>query len=125
MRPLVLLVDDSEDNRVTYGEYLVLSGYRVAVAADGQEAVTQARALLPDIVIMDLSLPVMDGCAATRAIKRDELTRGIPVVALTGHVLASQTSDARDAGCAEVLIKPCLPTALLATLRDVLARTLP
>lgn len=121
--PLVLLVDDFDDNRTMYAKYLTACGYRVAQAADGREAVTRALALLPDVVVMDLSLPVMDGWAATRELKGNERTRGIPVIALTGCATGGHMRAAREAGCDGFLTKPCLPAALLATLRHVLART--
>jgi two-component system cell cycle response regulator DivK len=121
--PLLLVVDDFEDNRAMYAEYLTHAGYRVVEAADGREAVKRARELLPDVVVMDLSLPVMDGWAATRELKGDKRTRGIPVIALTGHALAGHSQGARDAGCDEFLTKPCLPGTLLATVRSILGDT--
>ena len=78
-KPLVLVVDDFQDNREMYCEYLAFAGFRVIEAANGQEAVDQAFEKLPDVIIMDLSLPVMDGWEATRLLKRDERTRTIPV----------------------------------------------
>jgi two-component system cell cycle response regulator DivK len=119
--PLLLVVDDFEDNRAMYAEYLTHAGYRVVEAADGREAVERTRELLPDVVVMDLSLPVMDGWAATRELKSDARTRDIPVIALTGHALAGHSQGAREAGCDEFLAKPCLPATLLATVRDILA----
>ena len=85
---LVLLVDDYQDAREMYAEYLQYSGFRVAEAKNGNEAVSQARSLKPDLILMDLSLPGMDGWEATRVLKADEETRHIPIVALTGHALA-------------------------------------
>jgi CheY-like chemotaxis protein len=118
---LVLLVDDFEDNRSMYAQYLAASGFRVAEAADGREAVMRVLELRPDVVVMDLSLPVMDGWAATRELKGDERTRGIPVIALTGCATAGHMRAAREAGCDGFLTKPCLPAALLATVRHILA----
>jgi two-component system cell cycle response regulator DivK len=118
--PLLLVVDDFEDNRAMYAEYLTHAGFRVVQAADGREAVERARELLPDVVVMDLSLPVMDGWAATRVLKGDQRTRDIPVIALTGHALAGHSQGARDAGCDEFLAKPCLPGTLLAKVRSIL-----
>src|SRR5262249_15295979 len=83
--PLILVVDDYQDAREMYAEYLQFSGFRVAEARNGNEAVDQAFALKPDLILMDLSLPGMDGWEATRQLKADERTRNIPVVALTGH----------------------------------------
>ena len=120
MLPLVLLVDDFEDGRAMYAEFLVRSGYRVVQATDGKEAVQRARALLPDVVVMDLTLPVWNGLRATRELKADARTRTIPVVALTGRVGAAHARDARAAGCDGLLTKPCLPGTLLETIRAVL-----
>lgn len=120
--PLVLVVDDFEDNRAMYAEYLTYSGFRVAEAADGKEAVDKTRELLPDVVVMDLSLPVMDGWEATRLLKSDARTKGIPVIALTGHALAGHSNGAKEAGCDEFLTKPCLPDQLVAKVNELLAR---
>jgi CheY-like chemotaxis protein len=119
--PLILVVDDFEDNRAMYAEYLELSGYRVAQAADGEEAVAKVRELSPDAVVMDLSLPVMDGWEATRLLKADPRTKDVPVIALTGHALAMHSRDAREAGCDEFLSKPCLPEELVQKLEEVLS----
>jgi CheY-like chemotaxis protein len=120
-KPLVLVVDDFQDNREMYCEYLAFAGFRVIEAANGQQAVNQAFEKLPDVIIMDLSLPVMDGWEATRLLKKDARTRTIPVVALTGHALAGHSKGARDAGCDAFLAKPCLPDELVAEIRRVLA----
>ncbi|HEY5242343.1 MAG TPA: response regulator [Polyangiaceae bacterium] len=119
---LVLVVDDFEDNRVMYAEYLRHAGYRVIEAENGREAVDRAREALPDLVVMDLALPVMDGWQATRELKGDERTRVIPVIALTGHAMAGYSKGAREAGCDEFLTKPCLPKTLLERVRLLLAR---
>jgi two-component system cell cycle response regulator DivK len=118
---VILLVDDLEDNRTMYAEYLTRSGYRVVQAADGLQALALTRAVMPDIIIMDLSLPVLDGWSAIRQLKADELTRAIPIVALTGHSVLRHVQRAQEAGCNALLIKPCLPSALLAVIRDMLA----
>jgi CheY-like chemotaxis protein len=118
--PLVLVVDDFEDNRAMYAEYLAYSGYSVEQAADGEEAVKLAQHLLPDIVVMDLSLPIMDGWEATRRLKADERTRRIPVIALTGHALASHSRGAREAGCDAFLAKPCLPEKLVEKVEELI-----
>jgi CheY-like chemotaxis protein len=119
-RALVLVVDDFADNREMYSEYLSLSGYDVIEAQNGMEAVDAARARQPDIIIMDLSLPVMDGWEATRRLKADERTRSIPVVALTGHALEGYSRGAKDAGCDSFLAKPCLPEQLVAEIKRML-----
>jgi len=121
--PLVLIVDDYQDAREMYAEYLEYSGYRVAEARNGLEAVEKAFAMHPDVILMDLSLPVMDGWEATRRLKSDARTRSIPVVALTGHALDGHSREAHDAGCDAYVTKPCLPDALVLEIRKVLEQS--
>src|SRR5690349_7334295 len=116
-QPLVLLVDDYPDAREMYREYLVFSGFDVAEASSGREAIDKAAAIQPDIILMDLSLPGMDGWEATRLLKGQPETEAIPVVALTGHALAGHSEDARRAGCDAFITKPCLPDALVDAIR--------
>lgn len=118
--PLVLVVEDYQDAREMYAAYLQFSGYRVAEATNGLEAIEQAHALLPDIILMDLALPKMDGWEATRRLKMDDATRHIPIVALTGHALAGHAEGARQAGCDSFVTKPCLPDALVAEIKRML-----
>jgi len=121
LKPLVLVVDDYDDAREMYAEYLEFSGFRVAQARNGQEALDQAFALTPDIILMDLSLPIIDGWEATRRLKHDARTRAIPVVALTGHAMTGQSDEAKGAGCDSFVTKPCLPDELVAEVRRILA----
>jgi two-component system, cell cycle response regulator DivK len=121
-KPLVLVVDDYQDAREMYAEYLSFSGFRVVEASTGTEAVEKALALRPDVILMDLSLPGMDGWAATRQLKSDERTSRIPVVALTGHALAGASEGARLAGCDAFVTKPCLPDELVVEIRRMLGR---
>ena len=118
--PLILVVDDYQDAREMYAEYLQFSGFRVAEAKNGNEAVDQAFALKPDLILMDLSLPGMDGWEATRRLKADESTKHIPIVALTGHALAGASEGARRAGCDSFVTKPCLPDDLVVEVRRML-----
>jgi CheY-like chemotaxis protein len=119
---LVLVVDDFDDNRSMYAEYLAASGYRVEEASDGAGAIEKAFACRPDIIVMDLSLPVLDGWEATRRIRADERTRATPIIALTGHTFGERGSrDLRETGCDAVLTKPCLPDRLVATIEQLLA----
>src|SRR5215472_6145122 len=120
--PLILVVDDFEDNRAMYAEYLSYSGYRVAQASNGEEAVELAQRLRPDVVVMDLSLPIMDGWEATRRLKADDRTKHIPVLAVTGHALTGVSNDAKAAGCDGFITKPCLPEDLVAEIKKTLAR---
>ena len=124
-RPCVLLVDDYPDAREMYSEYLQYSGFDVIEAGNGIEALQQAIEREPDIILMDLSLPVMDGWEATRRLKADRRTAGIPVVALTGHALAGISEGARRAGCDAFVTKPCLPEDLVKEIRKVLEQPSP
>jgi two-component system cell cycle response regulator DivK len=117
LAPLVLIVDDVDHGREICSEYLEFRGFRVATAADGQEALDRAFELLPDVILMDLSLPVIDGWEATRRLKEDPRTRDIRVIALTAHALASAHERAKKAGCDSVVTKPCLPKDLEAEVR--------
>jgi CheY-like chemotaxis protein len=119
--PLVLVVDDFEDNRAMYVEYLQFQGFRVAEAVNGEQAVAQATSLLPSVIVMDLSLPVMDGWEATRRIKASPATASIRVIALTGHAEPAHAKKALDAGCDDFVAKPCLPEQLLEKVREHLA----
>ena len=121
--PLILVVDDYQDAREMYAEYLQFSGFRVAEARNGNEALTQAFELMPDLILMDLSLPGMDGWEATRQLKADERTRRIPVVALTGHALAGASEGAKKAGCDSFVTKPCLPDDLVVEVKRMLNLT--
>jgi CheY-like chemotaxis protein len=123
--PLILVVDDYEDAREMYAEYLRFCGFRVAEARNGNEALDQAFTLMPDLILMDLSLPGMDGWEATRQLKADERTRQIPVVALTGHALAGASEGAKRAGCDSFVTKPCLPDDLVVEVRRMLSLARP
>jgi len=119
-RPRVLIVDDYPDAREMYAEYLDFSGFEVVEAENGMEALQRAIETEPDIILMDLSLPVMDGWEATRRLKADKRTASIPVVALTGHALAGISEGAKKAGCDAFVTKPCLPEDLVKEIRKVL-----
>ena len=118
--PLVLVVDDYQDAREMYSQYLKASGFRVALAQSGTEAVRVARELKPDCILMDLALPGIDGWEATRQLKADGSTSWIPVVAITGHTSELASRDARAAGCASFVIKPALPDAVISEVRKAL-----
>jgi two-component system cell cycle response regulator DivK len=121
-RPRVLLVDDYPDAREMYSEYLDFWGFDVVEASNGMEALQRAVDTTPDIILMDLSLPVMDGWEATRRLKADDRTATIPVVALTGHALAGISEGAKKAGCDAFVTKPCLPEDLVREIRKILDR---
>ena len=116
----VLLVDDYPDAREMYSEYLQFSGFDVVEATNGMEALKSAVESSPDIILMDLSLPVMDGWEATRRLKANAMTAAIPVVALTGHALAGISEGARKAGCDSFVTKPCLPEDLVKEIKRIL-----
>lgn len=118
---LVLVVEDYQDAREMYSEYLRFSGFDVIEAANGLEAIEKATELMPDIILMDLALPRMDGWEATRRLKGDDRTKSIPIVALTGHALAGHADSAQKAGCDSFVTKPCLPDALVAEIQRMLA----
>jgi CheY-like chemotaxis protein len=120
-KELVLVVEDYQDAREMYAAYLQFSGYRVAEATNGVEAIEKTLELMPDIILMDLALPKMDGWEATRRLKMDERTKHIPIVALTGHALAGHAEGARQAGCDSFVTKPCLPDELVAEIQRMLA----
>ena len=113
-RPLILLVDDFEDALVIYGQYLEHCGYRVVIARNGEEAVNAARVHRPELILLDLRMPVMSGTDALRALRRDPTLAGIPVLALTAHALEGERMDALAAGFDQVVSKPCLPDELVA-----------
>jgi len=118
--PLILVVDDYADNREMYSAYLKFQGLDVVEAANGAEALERAFERPPDLVVMDLSLPGVDGWQATRALKADARTKSIPVIAVTGHALAGAPEHAAEAGCDGFLTKPCLPEDLLREIQRML-----
>jgi two-component system cell cycle response regulator DivK len=122
-KPVVLLVDDYPDAREMYAEYLEFSGFEIVQAGNGVEAIERAHDSHPDVILMDLSLPVMDGWEATRRLKADDETKAIPVLAVTGHALTGVSNDAKNAGCDGFITKPCLPEDLVTEIRKVLGGT--
>lgn len=112
-RKTVLLVEDNEDNRFIYTTILTRRGYRVVEARTGEEGVRLALAERPDLILMDVSLPVMDGLAATERLKADVATSQTPIIALTAHAMASDRARAAEAGCDGYLVKPIEPSRVL------------
>jgi two-component system, cell cycle response regulator DivK len=119
-RRKILVVEDYTDAREMYVDFLEHEGFDVVTATNGREAVESARAQHPDLILMDLSLPLVDGCAATRILKAARETRDIPVLAVTGHVMGNMPAEAADSGVTEVVAKPCPPYDLLSKIRRVL-----
>ena len=120
-RPLVLIVEDQSELRQLYAQEFMLSGFDVIEAANGADAITNTTAWVPDVVLMDLSLPGVDGWEATRRLKNDARTAHIPVVALTAHDGSGELQRATRAGCDWFVPKPCPPDALITEVRRVLA----
>jgi CheY-like chemotaxis protein len=116
----ILLVEDNDMNRDMLSRRLVREGYDVVAGEDGAEAVAKAARERPDIILMDLGLPVMDGWEATRAIKADPETASIPVIALTAHTTASDRKMAFEAGCDDYDTKPIEMARLLGKIEQLL-----
>ena len=120
-QPLVLLAEDFEDARELYRDYLEFSGISVHAVGNGREAIDQAVALQPDLILMDASMPVLDGWQATRELKRNPATQHIPVLALTAHAFDDARQQAAAVGCDGFVTKPCLPDDLVSRVRAVLS----
>ena len=123
MSQTILLVEDHEDNRIVYSTILEHFGYRVLLAGDGAEGVRMARESSPDLVLMDVSIPVMDGWQATATLKADPATARIPVIALTAHALPADRERAEEVGCDGYLAKPVEPRRVLEEVRRFLGET--
>ena len=120
-KPLVLLVEDLVDARELYAQYLTYAGFSVVTAINGHEAIRLAQLLRPDIVLMDIRLPGMDGLEATADLKRQPELSHIPVVAITADPSHEMAERCLAAGCASFISKPVLPDAVAKELRAVLA----
>ena len=119
--PKILLVEDNEMNRDMLSRRLQRRGYQVVLALDGQSGVEMTQTEAPDLVLMDMSLPVLDGWEAARRLKADAVTRHIPVIALTAHAMSSDREKALEAGCDDYDTKPVELPRLLAKI-DALLR---
>ena len=118
--PKVLLVEDNEENRDGLSRHLRRKGFEVLVAADGRQGIDVARAEAPDLILIDMSLPVLDGWEATRQLKAGSATRGIPVIALTAHAMAGDREKALEAGCDDYDTKPVEMARLLSKMAPLL-----
>lgn len=118
---LVLVVDDYADARVIVREILSFSGFDVVEAATGPDALRTAQDEQPDVILMDLSLPGLDGAEVTRRLRKDDRTRETPVIAFTAHALPADQQRALDAGCDRVLVKPCQPQDIVDAVHQALA----
>lgn len=119
-KALVLIVDDFDDTRALYTDYFETCGFEVLGAGNGREALERCFAHRPDLVVMDLALPIVDGWEATRALKDDPRSREIPIVVLTGYASAGAKARARAAGCDAFLLKPSTPAEVMRTVRRLI-----
>ena len=116
----LLLVEDNEMNRDMLSRRLVKRGYEVAIAVDGEQGVAMARSEAPALILMDMSLPGLDGWEATRQLKADETTQAIPILAITAHALVGDRERALEVGCADYHTKPVEFPNLLAQIEEIL-----
>ena len=116
----ILLVDDDVDNQAIYRTILEYNGHVVLSAWDGEEAVRLVREAMPEVILMDVTMPRMDGLTATRLLKADAATHAIPIIVLTAHAAASDALEARQAGCDAFLAKPVEPKDVAAEVARVL-----
>ena len=119
----ILLVEDNEMNRDMLSRRLERKGYQIVIAVDGQQALEFAVAEKPDLILMDMSLPVMDGWEATRRLKAGEATRQIPIIALTAHAMPEDERKSREAGCNEYDTKPIELPRLLEKMEALLGKS--
>jgi len=116
----ILLVEDNEMNRDMLSRRLERKGFEIEIAIDGQEGVQKAKSVNPDLILMDMSLPIIDGWEATRQIKADEATKKIPVIALTAHAMADDRTKALEVGCDDYDTKPIELSRLLEKINSAL-----
>ena len=116
----ILLVEDNEMNRDMLSRRLVRKGYEVSIAVDGRQGVEMAQTAQPDLILMDMSLPVLDGWEATRQLKNTDATRHIPVIALTAHAMSGDRERALEAGCDDYDVKPVELPRLLGKIQAAL-----
>jgi two-component system cell cycle response regulator DivK len=119
----ILIVEDNEDNLDILSRRLTTKGYVVIAAVDGKDGVAQASLHKPDLILMDMSLPIIDGWEATRQIKSDPNTNSIPVIALTAHAMAGDREKSLEAGCDDYDTKPVNLLRLLGKIESLLGRT--
>jgi two-component system, cell cycle response regulator DivK len=124
MKKTILVVEDQEDNRQILRDLLAGSGFLMIEAHDGEQALAMARSQRPDLILMDIQLPVVDGYEATRSIKRDPELKHIPVIAVTSYALSGDEERAREAGCDAYVAKPYSTRHLLAKIGQFLEQPL-
>ncbi|MBP6769534.1 MAG: response regulator [Reyranella sp.] len=120
MSKKILVVEDTEDNRQILRDLLGMAGYEMVEAQDGAQGVAMAAEHRPDLILMDIQMPVMDGYEATRQIKADPALTSIPVIAVTSYALSGDEAKTRAAGCDGYIAKPYSPRQMLAKVREIL-----
>lgn len=120
--PLVLIVDDFRDVREMYADFLEFAGFRVVQAETGAEALDAARETKPDVILMDVTMPGLDGFTATTLLRQDPAFAATPILMLTAHVFLEHEQQAKAAGCSGFIRKPCLPDDLVRVVRAALQR---
>ena len=120
MSKLILVVEDQDDNMQILRDLLVSAGYAMVLAENGEEALAAVAKQRPDLILMDIQLPIMDGYEATRRIKADPASQSIPIIAVTSYALSGDEARAREAGCDDFVPKPYSPRQLLAKVREYL-----
>ena len=121
MTKRILVVEDQEDNRQIVRDMLAQTDYEISEAENGEEALAEIAKQRPDLILMDIQLPIMDGYTATRRIKADPALRSIPIIAVTSYALSGEDKKAREAGCDDYIPKPYSPRELLAKVRQYLS----
>ena len=124
MKKTILVAEDQEDNRQILRDLLASAGFRMIEAHDGEQALTVARSERPNLILMDIQLPILDGYEATRSIKRDPELKHIPVIAVTSYALSGDEERAREAGCDGYVAKPYSTRHLLAKIGQFLEQPL-
>jgi two-component system, cell cycle response regulator DivK len=119
----ILLVEDNELNRDMLSRRLVRNGFEVIIAIDGEQGISMAQSQRPDLILMDMSLPALDGWEATRRVRTDEATSAIPIIALTAHAMSGDREKAIEAGCDDYDTKPIEMARLLGKINALLARS--
>ena len=118
MSKCILVVEDQEDNRQILRDLLTNAGYEMIEAENGEDAVASAQAMRPDLILMDIQLPILDGYEATRRIKADPDLKSIPIIVVTSYALSGDEDKARLAGCDDYVAKPFSPRQLLAKIKE-------
>jgi two-component system, cell cycle response regulator DivK len=121
MSKRILVVEDQPDNRKIIRDVFARTGYEIIEAENGEEALAAIAKVRPDLILMDIQLPIMDGYTATRRIKADPALRSIPIIAVTSYALSGEEKKAREAGCDDYIPKPYSPRELLAKVRQYLS----